>query len=151
ADVVCGVRRGRHDPLSRRIASAVSNVARRSFLAPRLADLASPARVFRREALGRLEAMTPLFDGAHRWLPALFHLAGLRTVQRPISPHPRTAGRSKSTTRQRILPIVRELGLVLRLALRRSRPLRGGLGVLIGLLLVLPFFVGLGSWPLIEP
>src|SRR5689334_6791115 len=75
ADLICGIRRRRKDSPTRRLASAAANVARRAVLAPRLADLACPARVFRREALDRLEAAVPLFDGAHRWLPALFSLA----------------------------------------------------------------------------
>ncbi len=151
ADLVCGVRRGRRDSWSRRVASAASNVARRAFLAPALADLACPARVFRREALERVEAMTPLFDGVHRWIPALFHLAGLRVVQRPLTHHPRRAGHSKYTTRERIRPVAHELVLMLRLAMRRSRPLRAVVGLVLGVVLVLPFFACLGSWPLIEP
>src|SRR2546426_2438146 len=46
---------------------------------------------------------TPLFDGAHLWLPALFTLAGQRVLQRPVTHHPRTAGESKYTTRGRVV------------------------------------------------
>jgi len=151
ADLACGVRRGRQDSLERRIMSVTSNVMRRVFLAPHIRDLACPARVFRRDALDKVEAMTPLFDGAHRWLPALFHLAGLRVVQRAVAHEPRTVGHSKYTTRDRIRPVAREVMVVLRLAIARSRGLRVAGTLMLGGLLLLPFFVGLGAWPLLEP
>src|SRR5205085_11656936 len=109
ADLACGIRAARHDPPSRRLASACSNAIRRALVAPRVRDLACPLRVFRRDALAQVEAMTPLFSGAHRWLPALFVVAGLRVVQRPVPHHPRVAGVSKYTTRGRLVPVVREL------------------------------------------
>src|SRR5262249_11421599 len=124
ADLACGVRVGRQDPWPRRVSSALANGVRRLLLAPRLHDLACPARVMRASALERLAQVTPSFAAAHRWLPALFALAGLRVVQRPISHWPREAGTSKYTTRGRLWPIVRETGQVVRLALQRSRLLR---------------------------
>jgi len=151
ADLACGIRARRHDPPSRRVASALANLARRAFLAGGVRDLACPLRVFRADALARVEAVTPLFDGAHRWLPALFALAGLRVVQRPVAHHPRTAGTSKYDTRGRIRPILREVGQVLPLAFARSPGLRivGGLGLLA--LATFVFLYRLGSWPLMEP
>src|SRR5207253_906211 len=86
AALACGVRAARRDPPTRRLASALANAARRLFLAPRLRAMACPLRVFRAYALRRVGARGPLFEGAHRWLPALFHLAGARVVQRPVSP-----------------------------------------------------------------
>jgi dolichol-phosphate mannosyltransferase len=117
ADMACGIRTPRQDPTSRRIASALANLVRRSFIAPTLRDLACPLRVFRADA--RRSLAIPSFDGAHRWLPALFVLAGLRVVQRPVPHGPRLAGRSKYTNRGRIVPIARETCLVIVLAMRR--------------------------------
>src|SRR5207248_9092425 len=134
-----------------RLASALANLGRRLLFAPRVRDLACPARVFRAEALGRVEEETPLFDGAHRWLPALFTLAGLRVVQRPVTHHPRTAGESKYTTRGRIVPIASELLLVLALAARRSTARRAVVGLALLALAALPFLYALGAWRLIEP
>jgi 4-amino-4-deoxy-L-arabinose transferase-like glycosyltransferase len=151
ADLACGVRAERRDPLRRRIASALSNLARRAVLAPRLRDLACPLRVFRASALPQVERVSPLFDGAHRWLPALFVLAGLRVVQRPVPHLPRQAGTSKYTVSGRAGPIAKETVHVLGLALKRSRPLRltvfGGALALVAF----PYFCGLGAWPLMEP
>ena len=119
ADMACGIRSSRHDPFSRRLASALSNFARRLFLARQIRDLAGPLRVFRTAALARVTARAPLFDGAHRWLPALFTLAGCRVIQRPVAHRPRLAGTSKYTTRGRLLPIVREMFRVLDLKATR--------------------------------
>src|SRR5262249_37429535 len=96
-------------------------------------------------------AMTPLFDGAHRWLPALFHLAGLRVVQHPVVHAPRRAGYSKYTTRGRLGPVAREMGTMLKLAVRSSSTTR--VAVVFGLLVVssIPFLYALGTWPLMEP
>ena len=151
ADLACGVRTRRSDPPTRRLASTLANLGRRLLFAPRVRDLACPLRVFRAEALGRVEEATPLFDGAHRWLPALFTLAGLRVVQRPVTHHPRTAGASKYTTRGRIVPIARELLRLLALAAPRSPVRRAVLGFALLALAALPFLYALGAWPLIEP
>jgi 4-amino-4-deoxy-L-arabinose transferase-like glycosyltransferase len=151
ADLACGIRTGRHDPLRRRVASGLSNLARRCVLAPRIRDLACPLRVFRADALARVEALTPLFDGAHRWLPALFVLAGLRVVQRPVAHQARTAGLSKYTTAGRALPIARELLRVLGLALPRSRGLRVVVWTAALALVAVPYVYALGRWPLTEP
>src|SRR5262249_38409350 len=119
--------------------------------APRLRDLACPLRVFDVAALGRVRAVTPLFDGAHRWLPALFQLAGLRVVQLPVAHGPREAGVSKYTTRGRIAPVAREIGTMLGLVLQGSPPPR--VVAVAGLLALssLPFLYALGRWPLMEP
>lgn len=151
ADLACGVRTGRDDPLTRRLASAISNLGRRCLVAPRVRDLACPLRVFRAGSLARVEALAPLRDGAHRWLPALFVLAGLRVVQRPVPHVARRAGESKYTNVGRAGPVARESMHVFGLALRRS-PLRRTVVGLTALALVsLPFFHALGVWPLLEP
>ena len=150
-DLACGVRTRRNDPPSRRLASAFANLGRRLLFAPRVRDLACPLRVFRAEALARVEETTPLFEGAHRWLPALFTLAGQRVVQRPVTHHPRTAGESKYTTRGRVVPIARELLRLLALTARRSPARRAVLGLALLALAALPLVYALGAWPLIEP
>ncbi|HEY2385499.1 MAG TPA: glycosyltransferase family 2 protein [Candidatus Binatia bacterium] len=121
ADLACGVRVKRRDPWRRRLVSGMSNAIRRCLVAPRLRDLACPLRVFRVEALAQLDACGVLFDGAHRWLPALFVLAGLRVVQRPVAHDPRRAGVSKYTATGRAVPVARELLRVLAIAQRLRR------------------------------
>jgi 4-amino-4-deoxy-L-arabinose transferase-like glycosyltransferase len=151
ADLACGVRAAREDPLPRRLTSAFSNLVRRCLLAPRLRDLACPMRVFRADALTRVEAEMPSFPGAHRWLPALFHLAGCRVVQREVAHQARTAGVSKYTATGRAGPVARELVHVLGLAWPRSRGLRIGLTLAALGAVACLYLYGLGAWPLIEP
>ncbi len=151
ADLACGIRTGRDDPFARRMASAVSNLLRRCLVAPRVRDLACPLRVFRKDSLARVEAMAPLRDGAHRWLPALFVLAGLRVVQRPVPHVARVAGESKYTNTGRAGPVARESLHVFTLALRHSPVRRAAVGLVALTLVSLPFFHALGVWPLLEP
>ncbi len=151
ADLACGIRIGRQDPWRRRLVSAVTNFVRRCVLAPRLRDLACPLRVFRVEALGRVETMTPLFDGSHRWLPALFLLAQLRVVQRPVQHEPRLAGVSKYTATGRAGSIAREVAQMVDIALRHRRGLRIAVALVAMTFLALPFVYRLGAWPLTEP
>src|SRR3989442_7819698 len=147
AALACGIRTARHDPPARRLASALANGARRLFLAPKLRDLACPLRVFRADALRRVVARGLLFEGAHRWLPALFHLGGERVVQRPVSHRPRTAGVSKYTTRGRLVPIAGELAQVL------ARTGRGRLlaAVVLAMAVALPFLWRDGRRPPLRP
>lgn len=151
ADLACGVRATRQDPWRRKATSAFSNVVRRCLLAPRLRDLACPLRVFRASALARVEGQMPPFDGAHRWLPALFHLAGCTVVQRDVPHQARTAGVSKYTATGRTGAVARELLHVLGLAWPRSRRLRVGLATAALGGLTLLYLNRLGAWPMIEP
>jgi 4-amino-4-deoxy-L-arabinose transferase-like glycosyltransferase len=150
-DLACGIRARRYDPPTRRFASAVSNLGRRAVLAPGVRDLACPLRVFRAAAIARVTELTPLFDGAHRWLPALFVLAGLRVVQVPVAHRPRRAGASKYTTRSRLLPVACEAGRMLVLRVRHSPRWRVAAGAGLVCLALLPFFYRLGAWALMEP
>src|SRR5262245_26675006 len=151
ADLACGIRAERQDPLARRIVSAISNVLRRCFLAPRLRDLACPLRVFRADALARVEADMPLFEGAHRWLPALFSLAGLRVTQRPVVHQARAAGVSKYSAAGRAGPSARDIGHMLRLAWPRSRWLRTSLSIGGVAVVSLAYLYGLRAWPARRP
>jgi len=120
ADMAAGIRRTRRDPATRRFASRLANAARRLVLAPEVEDLACPLRVMRASALSQLDADGMLFDGSHRWLPALFQIAGFRVVQMPVAHDPRVAGASKYTTRGRVLPIARDLVRVVAFAAARA-------------------------------
>src|SRR5262245_47613635 len=151
ADLACGVRIGRQDPPSRRLASMLANGVRRLLLAPRLRDLACPARVMRASALARVVTLTPLFDGAHRWLAALFALAGLDVVQVDVEHWPRSAGVSKYTARGRLLPIAHETRTVIVLAPRSSTRLRVVCGFALLAVVAVPYLYALGRWPLAEP
>ncbi|MCW5731673.1 MAG: glycosyltransferase, partial [Alphaproteobacteria bacterium] len=88
--LLVGERRMRRDALSRRLASRLANRVRSAVLGDGVADSGSGLKVCRRDDLLRL----PLFDHAHRYLPALFRAAGGRTISVPVAHRPRREGRS---------------------------------------------------------
>ena len=94
ADAVVGVRTARQDSWWRRLSSRVGNGVRNLLLRESVADSACPLKAIRAEAARRL----PMFDGAHRFIPALLRLEGCTIVQVPVRDRPRRAGRSKYGT-----------------------------------------------------
>jgi dolichol-phosphate mannosyltransferase len=91
ADVVSGVRVGRHDRWIRRVSSRIANGVRRGVLGDPITDIGCSFKAYRRETLEGL----PMFVGAHRFLPALCMFRGARLVEVPLSHRPRRHGRSK--------------------------------------------------------
>lgn len=90
-DCVCGVRRQRQDSLSKRIASRVANAARRMLTGDPTTDAGCAYRAFRRQALDERW----VFNGMHRFLPAILRLQGYRVGELEIGHRPRVAGVSK--------------------------------------------------------
>jgi len=91
ADVVSGIRRGRHDPWTRRVSSRIANSVRRAVLGDPVTDIGCSFKAYRREALEGL----PLFVGVHRFLPALCVLRGARLAEVELTHRPRRHGVSK--------------------------------------------------------
>ena len=99
ADVVYGVRARRRDTRSRRWASSFANSLRRAVLGDSARDTGCTLKVLRRE---HRDLLVP-FNGLHRYLPALFAKAGLRSVEVDVNHRPRKAGASKYTIGGRAL------------------------------------------------
>jgi glycosyltransferase involved in cell wall biosynthesis len=97
-DLVCGVRRHRRDPLSKRLASRVANRLRRLILHDGLHDVGCGLRAARTELLREL----PPFDGLHRFIGPLLVGRGARVVEVPVHHRPRTGGRSKYGVHDRL-------------------------------------------------
>ena len=91
ADCACGIRVGRRDRWSTRLASRIANRVRRRVLGDSIEDIGCSLRVMRRDPLMRVK----LFRGAHRFLPVLLALEGARIVERPVRHRARRHGRSK--------------------------------------------------------
>lgn len=91
ADVVSGVRAHRQDSGLRRLSSRIANATRRRVLGDPLTDIGCSFKAYRREALEGI----PMFNGAHRFLPALCMFRGARLVEVPLSHRPRRHGVSK--------------------------------------------------------
>jgi glycosyltransferase involved in cell wall biosynthesis len=90
ADVVSGVRAERKDTWSRRIQSRVANAVRRALLGDPVTDIGCSFKVYRREVLQGL----PMFDGVHRFLPAMCVFRGARYAEVPLRHRARRHGSS---------------------------------------------------------
>lgn len=90
-ELVTGIRVGRKDSVWKRLQSRIANGWRRLFTRDGVSDTGCPLKLIRTEMARRL----PLFDGMHRFLPALVQLAGGKVRQVPVRHFPRTAGKSK--------------------------------------------------------
>lgn len=92
-----GWRVQRNDSASKRWASRFANALRSRLLHDETPDTGCGTKLFEREAFLDL----PNFDHMHRFLPALMHRDGWRTVSVPVNHRPRTAGRSNYNNLQR--------------------------------------------------
>ena len=107
--LVAGIRVNRQDTLSRRVASKIANPIRRLALGDDCPDSGCGVKAYRRDAFLRL----PVFEGMHRFLPALFRLYGHPLELRPVSHRTRAAGISKySNWRRALVGIVDLLGVL---------------------------------------
>ena len=90
-DMICGIRQRRADNTVRRISSRIANRVRSAVLKDNITDVGCSLRVFRRECLKRVR----FFRNAHRFIPALFIMAGFTVAETPVNHRPRIGGRSK--------------------------------------------------------
>ena len=91
--LVAGIRTRRHDPWSRRVATKFANGLRQALLRDGCPDTGCGLKAFRRDVFLRL----PVFEGMHRFLPALFQAYGHPLVCCVVSHRARLAGTSKYT------------------------------------------------------
>lgn len=90
-DVVCGWRKDRQDNLVRKISSRIANFVRNIFTRDGIHDTGCPLKVFRRPVLDKLY----LFEGMHRFFPALALMHGFTVTEFPVRHYPRIHGVSK--------------------------------------------------------
>jgi glycosyltransferase involved in cell wall biosynthesis len=92
ADIVCGWRRVRRDPLfTRRLPSQLANRFISWATGIHLNDYGCSLKVFRAEVVKPLR----LYGELHRFLPALASEMGVRIAELPVNHRPRRHGRSK--------------------------------------------------------
>ncbi len=92
-----GWRVDRRDSTSKRWASLFANALRARLLRDATPDTGCGTKLFERAAFLEL----PYFDHMHRFLPALMHRDGWRTLSVAVNHRPRTAGRSNYNNLQR--------------------------------------------------
>ncbi len=90
-DLVCGWRKDRHDDIVRKLSSRLAFLARGLATGDRIHDTGCSLKVFRRSVIERL----PMFEGMHRFFPALAQMHGFRVTESPVHHFPRAHGRSK--------------------------------------------------------
>ena len=90
-DLVCGWRQQRQDGLVKKISSRIANRVRNLFTHDGVHDTGCPLKIFRRPVLERLY----LFEGMHRFFPALALMHGFTVTEVPVRHYPRMHGVSK--------------------------------------------------------
>ncbi len=90
-DLVCGWRQQRQDGLVKKMSSRIANRVRNLFTHDGVHDTGCPLKIFRRPVLERLY----LFEGMHRFFPALALMHGFTVTEVPVRHYPRIHGVSK--------------------------------------------------------
>jgi len=90
-DLVTGFRADRKDTFVKNMSSKIANGIRRTFTHDGMDDTGCPLKVIKTEYAKRI----PMFNGLHRFLPAMILLQNGKIIQIPIQHFPRMAGTAK--------------------------------------------------------
>ena len=90
-DLVCGYRQKRKDTAFKRLQSRIANAVRSRFVGDGVRDTGCTLKAMRRECRQALL----LFNGMHRFIPALIRNMGWRVTELPVNHRPRVSGVSK--------------------------------------------------------
>jgi dolichol-phosphate mannosyltransferase len=104
-DLVCGWRQKRHDTLVKRLSSRIANAIREAVIHDGVRDTGCSLKIFRRRVVEKMS----LFEGMHRFFPALARMHGFTVTQVPVSHYPRAHGQSKYGIGNRIFKSLRDL------------------------------------------
>jgi glycosyltransferase involved in cell wall biosynthesis len=130
ADLVCGWKRERHDPWTKRLPSRLFNRVTAFLSGVRLHDFNTGLKAYRADVVRGLA----VYGELHRFIPVLAAWQGFRVREIPVRHHPRKFGRSKFGA-SRYLHGFFDLVTVMFLTRRGSSPLYffGGLALLFGI------------------
>ncbi|HNY49696.1 MAG TPA: glycosyltransferase family 2 protein [Smithella sp.] len=98
-DLITGVRQNRKDSFVKNISSWIANGIRRIFTQDGMDDTGCPLKIIRTDMAKRI----PMFNGLHRFLPAMILLQKGRVLQVPVQHFPRMAGKSKYNLWNRLI------------------------------------------------
>jgi dolichol-phosphate mannosyltransferase len=90
-EMVTGIRANRKDSFFKNLQSKIANGFRRMMTHDGVSDTGCPLKVIHTDAAKKM----PLFNGMHRFLPALILLQNGKVKQIPVRHYPRMAGKSK--------------------------------------------------------
>lgn len=89
-DLVCGYRANRRDTWVKKITSFFANHVRKRVCQDGVRDTGCSLKIYRREELQKIK----MFQGMHRFLPALFKNEGLRVAEVAVNHRERTRGKT---------------------------------------------------------
>lgn len=98
-DMVLGIRTVREDSFVKKSSSLIANRFRRFMTKDGITDTGCPLKIMKTIFARRI----PLFNGMHRFLPALIQLQNGRVKQVPVRHFARVAGQSKYNLRNRLI------------------------------------------------
>lgn len=104
-DLVCGIRLKRKDTFVKRFTSKMANAVRNWVCEDGVQDTGCSLKVYRKSCLEQIK----MFHGMHRFLPALFKMAGFRIQQIPVNHRERLRGKSNYNFFNRSLNTVADL------------------------------------------
>jgi len=90
SDLVCGIRSKRKDTLIKRYTSRLANFVRNKMCNDGVQDTGCSLKVYRKTCLKEIK----MYNGMHRFLPALFKMEGFRISQIPVNHRERLRGNS---------------------------------------------------------
>lgn len=90
-DLVCGIRKKRNDTVFKRVISYFANQVRSRACKDGVSDTGCSLKIYRRDCLKSIK----MYQGMHRFLPALFTIEGFRIAQLPVNHRERTQGTTK--------------------------------------------------------
>jgi dolichol-phosphate mannosyltransferase len=91
SDLVCGIRKKRKDNLVKRFVSYIANNIRSRVCKDGIQDTGCSLKLYRRDCFNKIK----LFNGMHRFLPALFQIEGFRVKEVLVNHRERTSGTTK--------------------------------------------------------
>lgn len=89
-DMVSGVRMKRKDRLSKKWISKIANAVRGRLCDDGVQDTGCSLKIYRKSCLDKIK----MYNGMHRFLPALFKIEEFRIKETPVSHRPRLSGKS---------------------------------------------------------
>lgn len=90
-DLVCGHRHRRRDPWTKKITSRLANFVRKRICQDGVQDTGCSLKVYRTQCLRKIK----MYQGMHRFLPALFDIEGFSIKEIPVNHRPRAKGVTK--------------------------------------------------------
>jgi dolichol-phosphate mannosyltransferase len=90
-DLVCGQRVTRRDSWSKKITSFLANQVRSRLCQDGIQDTGCSLKIYRRSCFDKIK----MYNGMHRFLPALFKIEGYKIVEIPVNHRPRVHGKTK--------------------------------------------------------